>query len=196
MCPSHSLFHPSHEYRRSRDGIMASMLPLYHEPQNRARNPVASLRPGYRRPALQVAHEHLVRMTLRYRRYYPDHPPRSASALYRRTHHELIESQNQPCKVCGTREDREVHHFHCEWADALGVDWHKMRVLHPDFDWMHFSSASDFVDSTYNMMVLCVTHHRLRNHGIHMLPYPVWIMQAIKLSSFVFAPAPALRKIL
>lgn len=132
--------------------------------------------------------EHELREHLDVDIYYPDHPPRTESALYRETHHLMIYVEKRPCWVCGTLEHRETHHFHIEWADANGVDWDRMRKLHPDFNWSKFKEATDFVDSAYNMMVLCADHHRHRDRGIHMLPYPIWIMQAVCHSDFIFEP--------
>ncbi len=134
-------------------------------------------------------HEHEVVERLYVDVYYPDHPPRTESALFRKTKRDLIKVKNVPCWVCGTRQNREVHHFYLEWADSAGVDWARMRQLHPDFDWSTFRGPSDFVDSPYNMRILCMKHHRHRDAGIHMLPYPIFVMQAVKRSDFVFAPA-------
>lgn len=138
--------------------------------------------------------EHEVHETLEVDIYYPDHAPRHESATFRRTKHHLIKVLDRPCWICGTRERLEVHHFHVEWADAEGVDWDKMRELHPDFPWSTFKNAEDFVDSEYNMMVLCEKHHRGKDHGIHMLPYPIWIMQREALSAFQFAPGDEVTK--
>lgn len=133
-------------------------------------------------------HEHEQRETLEVDIFYPDHEPRTESPLFRRTKHDLIVVRNTPCWVCGTFDNREVHHFHAEWADADGIDWDRMRTLHPQFDWSTFKEATDFIDAEYNMMVLCKRHHTGKDHGIHMLPYPVWIMQRNKRADFVFAP--------
>lgn len=132
--------------------------------------------------------EHEVKETLSIDIFYPDHSPRTESALFRRTKRGLIDLDNAPCWICGTRENREVHHFHAEWADADGIDWDKMRLLHPAFDWTDFKEATDFIDSRYNMMVLCKYHHTHKNHGIHMMPYPIWIMQRNMGADFKFAP--------
>ena len=91
--------------------------------------------------------------------------------------------------VCGTHDKREVHHFHAEWADSEGIDFEvRMRELHPAFDWSTFKEPSDFIDSEYNMMVLCEKHHRAKDHGIHWVPYPIFIMQAIQKKDFIFSP--------
>lgn len=120
--------------------------------------------------------------------FYPDHPPRTESALFRRTKYRLIHDLDTPCWVCGSKDKREVHHFHAEWADANGIDFDKMRQLHPGFDWSTFAEPADFIDSEYNMMVLCEKHHRGKDHGIHLLPYPIWIMQRQQRVGFVFTP--------
>ncbi|MFM0554797.1 hypothetical protein P0D69_28075 [Paraburkholderia sediminicola] len=138
-----------------------------------------------------IAGEHEVKETDAVDRYYPDHPPRTESSLFRHTKHQLVAVLDTPCKVCGSKDKREVHHFHAEWADANGIDWDKMRKLHPDFHWETFVSAEDFIDSPYNMMVLCEKHHRAPNHGIHHMPYPDWVMQMNKLESFSFSPDEA-----
>lgn len=137
---------------------------------------------------MSVENEHEQRETIEIDLFYPDHPPRTESALFRRTKHHLINVLDTPCWVCGTKKDREVHHFHAEWADSEGIDWDKMRALHPNFPWSTFSEASDFIDSEYNMRVLCAKHHRGKNHGIHWLPYPIFLMQMNKRDDFVFAP--------
>lgn len=131
--------------------------------------------------------EHEFKETITIDIYYPDHPPRTESSLFTRTKHHLIKVLDTPCWVCGTKENREVHHFHAEWADEGGIEWDKMRILHPAFAWSTFNEPSDFIDSEYNMKILCATHHRLKNHGIHMLSYPIWIMQRNKREDFIFA---------
>ena len=117
--------------------------------------------------------------------WYPDHAPRTTSNLFAQSRKHVIDDLDTPCYICGSKTNRELHHFHVEWAFAGAVDWDKMKTLYPDFNWATFKTAEDFVDSEYNMMVLCATHHRLKNRGIHSMPYPLWIMQRHKLDSFV-----------
>lgn len=136
--------------------------------------------------AAAVAGEHEQREVITIDVFYPDHPPRKESALFAKTKHRLIHDLDTPCWVCGSKEKREVHHFHAEWADSEGIDFDKMRQFHPGFDWSTFREPSDFIDSEYNMLVLCEKHHRGKNHGIHMLPHPIWIMQRNQKASFVF----------
>lgn len=139
-----------------------------------------------------MKNEHELKETISVDVWYPDHPPRAESARFEATKKALIKDQDVACYICGSKELREVHHFHVEWAFAEGVDWDHMKTLHTDFDWSSFKSAEDFVDSPYNMMVLCQNHHRHANHGIHNLPYPIWIMQRHAASAFtMFAPGTA-----
>lgn len=137
---------------------------------------------------MNPSHEHEQTTTLHIDIFYPDHPPRTESALFRKTKHHMVAVLDTPCYVCGTKEHREVHHWHAEWADADGIDWDKMRALHPAFDWLTFKEPSDFIDSEYNMKILCAKHHRGMNHGIHMVPLPMWEMQRIQKVGFVFSP--------
>jgi hypothetical protein len=135
--------------------------------------------------AQKPEHEHEFKESLEVDLFYPDHPPRKESNLFSKTKRHLVHDLDTPCWVCGSKESREVHHFHVEWAFADGVDWDKMKVLHPDFNWSTFKSAEDFVDSEYNMMVLCAEHHRHKDRGIHNLPYPLWIMERNKRADFI-----------
>ncbi len=75
---------------------------------------------------------------------YPPHPPRKASALYTRTHHELVVEKDTPCAVCGVKNSTlatanpygakalETHHNLIEWAGATEIDWDKVAADHPD----------------------------------------------------------------
>lgn len=117
--------------------------------------------------------------------FYPNHPPRTESALFARTRHHVIDVLDTACWVCGSKEKRELHHWIIEWAYADGVDWERMREFYPDFDWTTFKEPGDFVDSAYNMLVLCEVHHRHKNHGIHMMPWPIFIMQRYKRDDFI-----------
>ncbi|MEZ0602953.1 hypothetical protein ACAX43_12480 [Paraburkholderia sp. IW21] len=125
----------------------------------------------------QVAGEHLVSESSKFAEYYPDHPPRTESALFRKTKkhwHELGTECyiNHDCKG-----GIEIHHRYVEWAFAGAVDWNLMRELHPDFDWSTFNDATDFVDSIYNTLPLCEAHHRDPQCGVHHVPAPNWEIQ-------------------
>lgn len=135
---------------------------------------------------------------------YPDHPPRTESALYRETHKRLTRDLNLPCFICGRRRPEivtETHHFFCEWAAMSAVDWiafgaSARMLVNPQtgkamslagFDWEEVAKdPSIFVDSKYNMVVLCPDHHRSETYGIHHVPFPEWILQAYPLNGFQF----------
>ena len=140
--------------------------------------------------------------------FVPAHEPRTNSALYNRTHDELINAKDTPCYVCGVSKSTikdlsrntvgatqlETHHFHCEWSLVNQVDWDVMKALHPDFPAWDKIDPNDtktffnFVDHEYNMMVLCDVHHRAKLHGIHALEYAVWIGQKFLKKGFKYIP--------
>jgi hypothetical protein len=86
-----------------------------------------------------------LRRTLSETVWYPAHPPRTASALYTQTHHQLVAVEDRPCVVCGVRNSTlrtpankvnakalETHHALIEWAGANAIDWDKLAADHPD----------------------------------------------------------------
>lgn len=134
--------------------------------------------------------EHLHKVTLVEEEFVPDHPgPRRESGRFERTKHHLVKVLQTPCWICGTHENLEVHHFHCEWSMSDSQDWEvKMRRNHPNFDWSTFTKPEDFVDSEYNMMILCAKHHRGKDHGIHAMTYPAWVAQRGVKDGFILTP--------
>ena len=132
--------------------------------------------------------KHLVKETFTTEIWYPDHPPRTESALFRKSRKQMIDDGKQGCWVCGTRKDLELHHFIIEWAASESIDFGKMKKEYPTFDWKNFKEPSDFIDSTFNMRVLCAIHHRHPLHGIHCLPFPLWQLQKFVKDSFQLIP--------
>jgi 5-methylcytosine-specific restriction endonuclease McrA len=136
---------------------------------------------------------HPASQTDRVTTYYPDHPPRVATNVYIRSHHELIVKKNLPCWACGiTHTDcvhlkdvlkgvaMETHHFWTE--DAFtgeggglgGIFWPRVQADHGDFDWANSGFDIDdpktykyFVDSVYNLQVLCSQCHRAAKPVVH-----------------------------
>lgn len=153
-----------------------------------------------------VQGEHEMNETITFKIYHADHGERQTK-LFNKTKHHLINVLDTPCFICGSKEQREIHHYLIEFADENSADWDdkpwdetletgevihhktgKMREAYPDFDWANFKEPTDFVDSERNMLVLCKRHHTGRNHGIHYLPYPIWIMQKYRKQGFIFSP--------
>lgn len=136
--------------------------------------------------------EHEQKLTLSVDIFIPNHPDRANTPVFEATRKKLISGNPDACCwVCGTKEELELHHELVEWCDSDGVDWQKVKIDAPDFDWTSFDPAhpETFIDSEYNAkLVLCKKHHTGKDHGIHMLPFPTWLMQRHKRDDFVFAP--------
>jgi hypothetical protein len=147
---------------------------------------------------MNPANEHEQKLTLSIDILDPDHGNRKAEGetdIYRASRHLLVDVQKQCCFICGTRQQLETHHQFVEWYQANGVDFSpgsELRQDHPDFDWEGFDKAGGdpafFVDSAYNLLVLCKKHHTGKDHGIHMLPHGIWLYQKYKIASEVFSP--------
>jgi hypothetical protein len=144
-----------------------------------------------------VAGEHELRQTLTIDVYAPDHPDRSTSPIFRHTRKKLIEDNPAACCwICDKTEAQlgeplELHHELVEWCDSLAVSWAVVQLLAPAFDWSTFDPAHPemFIDSEQNArLVLCKKHHTGKDHGIHMLPYSLWILQKTKRQDFIFSP--------
>jgi hypothetical protein len=116
--------------------------------------------------------------------WYPPHPPRTETELYRQSRRQLIEVEKQTCYICGSGDKLESHHRFLEWALSDSCDFAKMKAAHPDFDsWDKVvpgdeSTYFHFIDSTYNLLILCEQHHR-GPYGVHMITEPAWFAQRV-----------------
>jgi hypothetical protein len=145
---------------------------------------------------------HKIKMTSHYTVVYPEHKKRTNSSLYNKTHNEL---SNLPCFICGKTKKKdniiiETHHFYCEKAGTNGIDWIKFgefaqncyniqtgEHIGSKFDWEKVEKNPEiFVDSKYNMITLCLEHHRSGTKGIHHVPFPEWILQKNAKKGFMF----------
>jgi hypothetical protein len=152
---------------------------------------------------------HDVKSTDHYTAHYPDRDThgRQETAAYRCTHKYLVETVGLGCYIGNSdcsHDPLETHHFFVEWAASGGVDWDRFGVaakyltnpqtgqsLCAIFSWSNVAKdPSIFVDSPANMVVLCSTHHRDEQKGIHHVPFPVWILQRFQSSDFFFLAAP------
>jgi hypothetical protein len=148
---------------------------------------------------------HTRKMSNHYTVNYPNHEKRVDSAIYKKTHHELCHVRDLPCFICGKTHHKngislETHHFYCEKAAENAIDWHAFGIfaqtcyniqtgerIGDKFDWTEVAKNPDiFVDSPYNMIVLCKEHHISGNKGIHHVPFPNWILQKYPLHDFQF----------
>lgn len=124
----------------------------------------------------------------------PPHPPRTETPIYQRTHHRLVVVEDRPCFICGVRKsvlasvaradpeqnplgatDIETHHFPVERALLAALD---RELLARDYPTVHqFKTLEEWVDSEYNMLVLCDQCHRLAPHAIHRAHYDAFIAE-------------------
>lgn len=144
---------------------------------------------------------HIRNMTNHYTVNYPDHSKRVETNIFRHTRKEL---ENMPCFICGkTKNDNnisnEVHHYYIEKVATTAIDWEKFskyantcyniqtgELIGDKFDWEEVKKNPDiFIDSPYNMIVLCKEHHTGRC-GIHHIPFPDWIVQKFTVDGFKF----------
>lgn len=151
-----------------------------------------------------------LRRTLIEEVFYPPHDPRTASAVYRKTHERLVVELDEPCWICGIRhsdvlkltaDERarwqiETHHAELEWAAAGAFldDGEMLARLTAD----HAAILDDpkrlreWLDSEGNMLILCATHHRGPRTGIHSITYPAWKLQRYQYpAGFQFIQQPS-----
>jgi uncharacterized protein YlaI len=140
------------------------------------------------------------KMSNHYTIHYPVHEKRRDSALYRRTRRQLIVSRGLKCFICDRSDTLETHHFYCEKYAQNAIDWKKFgefakgcyniqtgENIGVNFDWTEVEKNPDiFVDSPYNMVVLCKQHHTSGNKGLHHVPFPDWILQKYPKNNFQF----------
>jgi len=157
----------------------------------------------------EYEHEHIdshnQKMSSHYIVNFPNHEKRKESSTYRKTHHSMCVDKNIPCFICGKTQQGshislETHHFYCEKAAQNAIDWLKFgefakncyniqtgEYIGNKFDWSKVEENPDiFVDSEYNMIVLCKEHHISGTKGVHHVPFPNWILQKYPKDDFQF----------
>ena len=116
----------------------------------------------------------------------PGHAARVTTALFRKSRLHLLERDGGRCWVCNcTAEESghplEAHHSGIERSFATAeIDWNIVKKDFPHFAWETFdeSQPMDFVDDMLGQgMLLCKEHHTHPETGIHVLPWPIFIMQ-------------------
>lgn len=123
---------------------------------------------------------HEVKRTIVEEVEYPDHADRTTSEEFAKNRREMVENDDTPCWICGSRKNREVHHFF-EWSLFPAIDPTKMKIVLKMLDPYGYSKADDSditsPDDKRNLLVLCEDHHRGRNNGVHALTFPIWLAQ-------------------
>jgi len=151
--------------------------------------------------------EHEVTETLEVVEDYPFHQARIESADFRHTREGMV-ADKDVCLVCG-KDSFQAHHGAVEWAFANGVDWVVVKGIATGavkelrgvpveklliywlcklaaargFDWSAFDPTDPIplIDGKFWMAPLCEEHHIGKDHGIHLMDFPHWIIQAFPL---------------
>jgi hypothetical protein len=136
---------------------------------------------------------------------FPDHEERKSSTTYTHSRNEMIDELKLTCFICGCSKGNddtslEAHHFYIEHAGQNAIDWDKFGkfaktcynvqtgdYLGDKFNWDDVKKNPDlFVDSKYNMILLCKKHHTSGKFGIHHVPFPDWVLQKFAQDGFDF----------
>ena len=112
---------------------------------------------------------------------YPNHAKRTESAEFGANKRRLVKQLDVGCWICGSKENREVHHIH-EWSLWDALDQVKvLNSLHAFDPYGYTHTAGDkpieSPDDIRNLVVLCEIHHRGVNTGVHDLTMPIWFPQ-------------------
>lgn len=133
-----------------------------------------------------LSHVHETPLSLDSIELSPPHDRRTESPEYEKAHHFLVYTKNAPCAVCGvTRRTlgnpkrnlfqataMETHHTYIEYSLRNACDWRKVHARFPSV--YSRDSLERWIDSPENLTVLCSTHHRSLQYGIHHLSVPDW----------------------
>ena len=110
----------------------------------------------------------------------PAHEPRETDkhyAIFNQTRARLVKLGALKCWIdnANCTGDVELHHDKAEFAFLNSIDAQAFARAYG----LHFGNDEDFlnyVEGEGNLLCLCVYHHRSHG-GIHVLPYPVWVIQ-------------------
>lgn len=136
-----------------------------------------------------ISHVHETHVSVSNVELTPPHPPRTETPVYRATHKRLVITEDRPCYVCGVRrsdlrdpvrrkdktinpygaKSNESHHWPVERSLADSIDPQLVAAAFPSVK--QFKTFIEWVDSEFNMLVLCDKCHRLAPHAIH---HAVW----------------------
>lgn len=138
----------------------------------------------------RVSKPHLARHVIHENVWYPAHAPRTESPEYEAIHKKLTIEEDLPCFICDVRNSTlgdpeknphgatqmETHHMWVEWSLINACDLDKLDAYFGKQ--LDQEGWSQFLDhDEQNLIVLCDTHHRHKEAGIHELTYPIWVAQ-------------------
>lgn len=115
-------------------------------------------------------------LTVHLRAMLDAHDQRVDTPDFEHTKHQLVHVEDQGCYICGSKESREVHHFHVERCLAQMIEWgpgSQIRSDFPAFPWDTAKSIYEFIDSPLNCRVYCKEHHTGKVGSIHHWPHPM-----------------------
>ncbi|RQR50418.1 hypothetical protein DIE18_34940 [Burkholderia sp. Bp9125] len=135
----------------------------------------------------KVTHAHTEKGTLSVAVNIPEHAERKTTALFERTHKELIAREGGRCFICNATAEEsghplEAHHHPIERSLAELIDWDGFT------DWTQFVD-----DMTVNGMLLCKAHHIGKDEGLHAMPFPLWIAQKYAKEGYQFSDVEIIR---
>lgn len=140
--------------------------------------------------------EHFRKGTFEEKYWIPAHNKRRESAMFRRNKKFIRDDCGTPCWVCGSKDEREVHHVF-EWSFWNALDRRKVtNILNAIefYDDDYVSKADqptklrakirkvqrskpiiESPDDIRNLVVFCREHHRLKYTGVHTITFPIWL---------------------
>jgi hypothetical protein len=151
---------------------------------------------------------HYLRQTLREIVAYPPHGPRNTdpqARVFKTARKHLIYTLETGCWIggatindiragvpkghrCYGAKQLEAHHSIAEFAGLNEEDWRKVAK---DFPRLGIDSDESFrraANSEGGLLILCDIHHRAASRGIHMISYPVWLLDRYAQDDWEFNP--------
>lgn len=133
----------------------------------------------------------------------PPHAPRVETAAFRKSRDFLINVKKQGCAICGVTVDGlkdptknpygatqlEAHHTPIEFSLQDACDPLKVHLDYPEV--IDRETLAAFVDSPRNLLILCDTHHRHPERGIHHLLTPDFWVQKYLVEHYQLAATAA-----
>ncbi len=143
------------------------------------------------------AHAQTITINAQLEEIFPPHPPRKDTPEYRATHKHLVDVLDTPCEVCGVRNSTladptknpfkatavETHHYPIQREYYDACDWQRVAIDFGKYV-VDQDSFKKFVDSPFNMKVLCSDCHRSPKRGIHHLLTSDWIIERYLLPGY------------
>lgn len=156
---------------------------------------------------MEVTQIHEEKETIQVDINIPGHAPRVTTTLFEHSKKELLARDGGRCFISGmTAEESghplEAHHHPIERCFAEMIDWPRFAddckkghwgQYAQAFDWDSFLSAVPFDPYTFvddmrvNGLLLSKQFHTIKDMGIHMLPFPIWVAQKYGKEGYKFS---------